>query len=68
MVILSAKKKFINILLNPKKIKKFFSSKKTDKEHTLQDFEQMLMNIDKENFNNSIMNNINSLLDMVKIF
>lgn len=26
------------------------------------------MNIDKENFNNSIMNNINSLLDMVKIF
>ncbi|EPM5347912.1 type VI secretion system domain-containing protein, partial [Campylobacter jejuni] len=29
---------------------------------------QMLMNIDKENFNNSIMNNINSLLDMVKIF
>ncbi len=24
------------------------------------------MNIDKENFNNSIMNNINSLLDMVK--
>lgn len=50
MVILSAKKKFINILLNPKKIKKFFSSKKTDKEHTLQDFEQMLMNIDKEKF------------------
>ncbi|EKQ7652082.1 type VI secretion system domain-containing protein [Campylobacter jejuni] len=48
--------------------KSFFSSKKTDKEHTLQDFEQMLMNIDKENFNNSIMNNINSLLDMVKIF
>ncbi|UTS64257.1 hypothetical protein H8R34_000482 [Campylobacter jejuni] len=48
--------------------KRFFSSKKTDKEHTLQDFEQMLMNIDKENFNNSIMNNINSLLDMVKIF
>ncbi|UTS62254.1 hypothetical protein H8R35_001350 [Campylobacter jejuni] len=48
--------------------KGFFSSKKTDKEHTLQDFEQMLMNIDKENFNNSIMNNINSLLDMVKIF
>ncbi|EDH7304922.1 nucleobase:cation symporter, partial [Campylobacter coli] len=29
--------------------KSFFSSKKTDKEHTLQDFEQMLMNIDKEN-------------------
>ncbi|EAI3002201.1 TPA: type VI secretion system domain-containing protein, partial [Campylobacter jejuni] len=48
--------------------KSFFSSKKTDKEHALQDFEQMLMNIDKENFNNSIMNNINSLLDMVKIF
>ncbi|EKH7247785.1 type VI secretion system domain-containing protein [Campylobacter jejuni] len=48
--------------------KSFFSSKKTDKEHTLQDFEQMLVNIDKENFNNSIMNNINSLLDMVKIF
>ncbi|EAJ0193111.1 nucleobase:cation symporter [Campylobacter jejuni] len=48
--------------------KSFFSSKKTDKKHTLQDFEQMLMNIDKENFNNSIMNNINSLLDMVKIF
>ncbi|ECO2037084.1 TPA: type VI secretion system domain-containing protein [Campylobacter jejuni] len=48
--------------------KSFFSSKKTDKEHTLQDFEQMLMNIDKENFNNSTMNNINSLLDMVKIF
>ncbi|HAA2223029.1 TPA_asm: nucleobase:cation symporter [Campylobacter jejuni] len=48
--------------------KSFFSSKKTDKEHTLQDFEQMLMNIDKENFNNSITNNINSLLDMVKIF
>ncbi|EAH4732607.1 nucleobase:cation symporter [Campylobacter jejuni] len=48
--------------------KSFFSSKKTDKEHTLQNFEQMLMNIDKENFNNSIMNNINSLLDMVKIF
>ncbi|ELQ2179261.1 type VI secretion system domain-containing protein [Campylobacter coli] len=48
--------------------KSFFSSKKTDKEHTLQDFEQMLMNIDKENFNNSIMSNINSLLDMVKIF
>ncbi|MHA6962310.1 type VI secretion system domain-containing protein [Campylobacter coli] len=48
--------------------KSFFSSKKTDKEHTLQDFEQMLMNIDKENFNNSIINNINSLLDMVKIF
>ncbi|EAK9910737.1 nucleobase:cation symporter [Campylobacter coli] len=48
--------------------KSFFSSKKTDKEHTLQDFEQMLMNIDKENLNNSIMNNINSLLDMVKIF
>ncbi|EON3870649.1 type VI secretion system domain-containing protein [Campylobacter jejuni] len=48
--------------------KSFFSSKKTDKEHTLQDFEQMLMNIDKENFNNSIMNNINSLLNMVKIF
>ncbi|ECO3221772.1 nucleobase:cation symporter [Campylobacter jejuni] len=48
--------------------KSFFSSKKTDKEHTLEDFEQMLMNIDKENFNNSIMNNINSLLDMVKIF
>ncbi|EGM8713584.1 TPA: type VI secretion system domain-containing protein [Campylobacter coli] len=48
--------------------KSFFLSKKTDKEHTLQDFEQMLMNIDKENFNNSIMNNINSLLDMVKIF
>ncbi|EAI7155397.1 TPA: type VI secretion system domain-containing protein [Campylobacter jejuni] len=48
--------------------KSFFSNKKTDKEHTLQDFEQMLMNIDKENFNNSIMNNINSLLDMVKIF
>ncbi|EAK1414432.1 nucleobase:cation symporter [Campylobacter jejuni] len=48
--------------------KSFFSSKKTDKEYTLQDFEQMLMNIDKENFNNSIMNNINSLLDMVKIF
>ncbi|EGM9761103.1 nucleobase:cation symporter [Campylobacter jejuni] len=48
--------------------KSFFSSKKTDKEHTLQDFEQMLMNIDKENFKNSIMNNINSLLDMVKIF
>ncbi|ECL0050768.1 type VI secretion system domain-containing protein [Campylobacter jejuni] len=48
--------------------KSFFSSKKTDKEHTLQDFEQILMNIDKENFNNSIMNNINSLLDMVKIF
>ncbi|CAG9060503.1 TPA: type VI secretion system domain-containing protein [Campylobacter coli] len=48
--------------------KSFFSSKRTDKEHTLQDFEQMLMNIDKENFNNSIMNNINSLLDMVKIF
>lgn len=48
--------------------KSFFSSKKTDKEHTLQDFEQMLMNIDKENFNNSIMNDINSLLDMVKIF
>lgn len=48
--------------------KSFFSSKKTDKEHTLQDFEQMLMSIDKENFNNSIMNNINSLLDMVKIF
>lgn len=48
--------------------KSFFPSKKTDKEHTLQDFEQMLMNIDKENFNNSIMNNINSLLDMVKIF
>ncbi|HDZ5086272.1 TPA: type VI secretion system domain-containing protein [Campylobacter jejuni] len=48
--------------------KSFFSSKKTNKEQTLQDFEQMLMNIDKENFNNSIMNNINSLLNMIKIF
>lgn len=63
------KEEVYKYFVKPKENKKsFFSSKKTDKEHTLQDFEQMLMNIDKENFNNSIMNNINSLLDMVKIF
>lgn len=63
------KEEIYKYFVKPKENKKsFFSSKKTDKEHTLQDFEQMLMNIDKENFNNSIMNNINSLLDMVKIF
>ncbi|EOV5462870.1 type VI secretion system domain-containing protein [Campylobacter jejuni] len=63
------KEEVYKYFVNPKENKKsFFSSKKIDKEHTLQDFEQMLMNIDKENFNNSIMNNINSLLDMVKIF
>ncbi|EOJ1125049.1 type VI secretion system domain-containing protein [Campylobacter coli] len=63
------KEEVYKYFIKPKENKKsFFSSKKTDKEHTLQDFEQMLMNIDKENFNNSIMNNINSLLDMVKIF
>lgn len=63
------KEEVYKYFIKPKEHKKsFFSSKKTDKEHTLQDFEQSLMNIDKENFNNSIMNNINSLLDMVKIF
>ncbi len=63
------KEEVYKYFVKPKENKKsFFSSKKTDKEHTLQDFEQMLVNIDKENFNNSIMNNINSLLDMVKIF
>ena len=63
------KEEVYKYFVKPKENKKsFFSSKKTEKEHTLQDFEQMMMNIDKENFNNSIMNNINSLLDMVKIF
>lgn len=33
-----------------------------------QDFEQRLTNIEKENFNNSTMNTINSLLEMAKIF
>ena len=63
------KEEVYKYFVKPKENKKsFLSSKKTEKEHTLQDFEQMMMNIDKENFNNSIMNNINSLLDMVKIF
>ncbi|HDZ5095755.1 TPA: type VI secretion system domain-containing protein [Campylobacter jejuni] len=63
------KEEVYKYFIKPKEHKKsFFSSKKIDKEQTLQDFEQMLMNIDKENFNNSIMNNINSLLNMVKIF
>ncbi|WP_144690926.1 type VI secretion system domain-containing protein [Campylobacter jejuni] len=63
------KEEVYKYFIKPKENKKsFFSSKKTDKEHILQDFEQTLMNIDKENFNNSIMHNINSLLDMVKIF
>ncbi|MBZ7939772.1 MULTISPECIES: type VI secretion system domain-containing protein [Campylobacter] len=48
--------------------KSLFSIKKTDKEQISQDFEQIFINIDKENFNNSIMNNINSLLEMAKIF
>lgn len=62
------KEEVYKYFVKSKENKKVFFQVKTDKEHTLQDFEQMLMNIDKENFNNSIMNNINSLLDMVKNF
>lgn len=63
------KEEVYKYFIKPKEHKKsFFSSKKTDKEQVLQDFEQMLMRVDKENFNNSMMNNINSLLDMIKIF
>lgn len=63
------KEEVYKYFIKPKEHKKLFLKQKPNNtEQTKQNFEQALMNIDKENFNNSIMNNVNSLLEMAKIF
>lgn len=50
------------------KEKGFLKQKNKNVEKIEKNFEQILVDIDKENYNNSLMHNVNSLIELAKVF
>lgn len=50
------------------KEKDFFKQKNKNIEKIEKNFEQILVDIDKQNYNNSLMHNVNSLIELAKVF